>query len=184
MIYFIADHHFNDENIIKYENRPYANKQEMHDDMIRKWNSVVTEDDEVYVLGDFYIPTSEKHYKDAILPAISVLRQLNGTKYLVAGNHDIPLFTDSDLRKMGFERVYDKPIILDGFWMLSHEPLYVNDSIPYVNIFGHIHNSPLYINYSKRHYCVCVERVGYIPVSFDEIKRSIIEEGGNINERV
>lgn len=48
MIYFIADTHFNHENIIKYCDRPFSNAKEMNEYIIQKWNSVVKEDDIVY----------------------------------------------------------------------------------------------------------------------------------------
>lgn len=51
MKYFIADMHFNHENIIRYCNRPFENSNEMNEYII-KWNSVVTENDIVYHLGD------------------------------------------------------------------------------------------------------------------------------------
>ena len=41
------------------------------------------------------------------------------------------------IEKYGFEKVYDTDIIIDGFWILSHEPKYVNKNFPYANIFAH-----------------------------------------------
>ena len=59
MIYFIADTHFNHENIIKYCDRPLSNAKEMNEYIIQKWNSVVNEDDIVYHLGDVGFGTTE-----------------------------------------------------------------------------------------------------------------------------
>lgn len=56
----------------------------------------------------------------------------------------------------------------------SHEPLYVNENMPYANLFGHVHNSPIFKDFSKQHYCVSVERINYAPISFEEIKKQII----------
>ncbi len=57
MIYFIADTHFGDERILRYENRPFHNAQDMDRELARRWNETVAPDDKVYVLGD----RSEEH---------------------------------------------------------------------------------------------------------------------------
>lgn len=157
MIYFIADTHFSEENIRRYENRPFKNAIEMNEKLITKWNEIVSEEDPVYVLGDF----------GAINQEDFILKQLKGIKFLVKGNHDMN--SNHYYRKAGFQEVYDYPIIIRNFWILSHEPLYINENMPYANIFGHVHNSPIIKTFSKQHYCVSVERINYAPISFDEI---------------
>ncbi len=156
-IFFIADTHFGDDNIRRYENRTFQTVRFMDEEMIVRWNHIVTEEDIVYVLGDFGAAGSEKE----------LLERLNGDKLLVKGNHD--LCTNGYYRAAGFEEVYDKPVILDNFWILSHEPMYVNANMPYANIFGHVHNSPLYKDFSAQHYCVSAERIDYTPISFDKV---------------
>lgn len=157
MIFFIADTHFSEENIMRYENRPFENADEMNREIVSRWNCVVNEEDEVYVLGDFGAAGQEA----------AMLGQLKGRKYLVKGNHDVK--SNQYYRDAGFEEVYDCPVIIKDFWILSHEPLYVNTNMPYANLFGHVHNSPIIRTFSKQHYCVSVERTNYAPVSFDEI---------------
>ncbi len=161
--FFIADTHFSDDNIRRYENRPFHNTESMDAEMIERWNTEVAKDDFVYVLGDFGAEGREK----------TVLTQLNGVKYLVKGNHDTK--GNSEYRQFGFEEVYDHPIIIDGFWILSHDALYVNSNMPYANLFGHVHNSPIVKDYSSQHYCVSVERINYTPIEFNVIKRKIKE---------
>lgn len=73
-------------------------------------------------------------------------------------------------------------MVLDGFFMLSHEPMYINSYTPYANIFGHVHGNPMYRDKSGHSFCACVERTGYRPVSFDMIKKEMagcqtMEEG-------
>lgn len=160
-IFFIADMHFSEENIIKYENRPFASVQDMNEKLIDKWNARVGEKDMVYVLGDFGASGQEKE----------ILSRLQGIKYLVKGNHDSK--ENEYYRNVGFQEVYDCPILLESFWMLSHEPLYVNENMPYANLFGHVHNSPLFKDFSKQHYCVSVERTDYAPIAFEVIKERI-----------
>lgn len=163
MVYFIADTHFSEENIMMYENRPFKSVTEMNEELIVRWNQVVSEDDVVYVLGDLGAANQEAF----------ILEQLKGNKYLVKGNHDTK--SNQYYRESGFQEVYDCPIIIENFWILSHEPLYVNTNMPYANIFGHVHNSPIITTYSKQHYCVSVERINYTPISFDEIILKIQE---------
>lgn len=162
-IYFIADTHFGEQNIINYENRPFETVEEMNQAMIAGWNACVQSEDVIYVLGDFGAQGREAE----------LLKQLQGRKYLVKGNHDTP--SNEYYRNAGFEEVYDQPIILKNFWILSHEPLYVNENMPYANLFGHVHNSPLFKDYSKQHFCVSVERIGYRPIAFEEIVKRVQE---------
>jgi len=181
MIYFIADTHFSDDAIRRYENRPYGDVRKMNESMIENWNSVVADEDEVYVLGDFGALSDSKEECDGLgTKEISrnILAALKGTKYLVKGNHD----TESNeyYRQAGFAEVYDKPVILEEFWILSHEPLYVCENMPYANLFGHVHNSPLYKDYSRQHYCVSVERIGYQPISFAEVAACVKSGKGNM----
>ncbi len=157
MIFFIADTHFSEENIMKYENRPFESVAAMNGEIVNRWNSVVKEEDEVYVLGDFGAAGQEA----------LMLSRLKGRKFLVKGNHDVR--SNQYYRDAGFEEVYDHPVIIQDFWILSHEPLYVNTNMPYANLFGHVHDSPMIKTFSRQHYCVSVERTDYAPVSFDEI---------------
>ena len=159
-VFFIADTHFGDENIIRYENRPFQSVEEMNDTLIKNWNSTVTQSDKVYVLGDF------EQVKESI-ELRRILKSLKGQKYLIKGNHDI--LSNEYYRNVGFQEVYDVPIIFEKFWILSHEPVYLNSNMPYANIFGHVHNNPIIKNYSKQHYCVSVERINYTPILFSEI---------------
>ena len=162
-IFFIADTHFSEENIMRYENRPFTNVENMNEELISNWNKLVGKEDEIYVLGDFGASGKEKE----------ILNRLNGIKYLVKGNHDTQ--SNEYYRQAGFEEVYDCPIIVEGFWILSHEPLYINENMPYANLFGHVHNSPLFKDYSKQHVCVSVERLNYSPIGFGDIKKRIQE---------
>lgn len=163
-IFFIADLHFDDENIILYENRPVKNSAEMNNLLINRWNNTVSIEDTVYVLGDF-CENAEKNKE--------LLDNLKGTKILVKGNHDTQ--TNSFYRQAGFSECYDIPVIFESYWILSHEPLYVNENMPYANIFGHVHNSPIYKDFSSHHFCVSAERINYIPISFEDIKRKVSE---------
>ena len=52
-IFYIGDLHFGHNNIIKYDDRPFLNVQEMDMSLINNWNSVVTDEDKVIILGDF-----------------------------------------------------------------------------------------------------------------------------------
>ena len=162
-IYFIADTHFGDDNIRRYENRPYDSVEKMDADLIEKWNNSITDGDEVYILGDFGAVGKEKE----------ILSKLKGTKYLVKGNHDVE--SNEYYRNCGFKEVYDLPVILKNFWILSHDAIYVNTNMPYANLFGHVHNNPIVKDYSSQHFCVSVERIDYTPISFAEIINKVKE---------
>ena len=159
MIYFIADTHFHSNDIAKQ--RGFKNYKEMDKIIIENWNNTVTSQDTVYILGDMFEDCVRADY----------LSQLKGYKILIVGNHDYISDDDKDNLEL-----IDYPIIFNEFWILSHKPMYVTESAPYANIFGHVHNNPMYKTVSSRSYCVSAERINYTPISFEEIKRQVMAE--------
>ncbi|MDR1268137.1 MAG: metallophosphoesterase family protein [Planctomycetaceae bacterium] len=160
--FFFSDPHFGHYNIIEYQNRPFQTTEEMDAVMIENWNRVVTPNDHVYLLGDVSLHTPKKTHE--------ILHQLQGTITLVLGNHD----NRAELEKTGrFDLVSPYPILYDNFFLLSHEPIFVNEQCPFCNIYGHTHrnkfeNTLLHVN-------VCAECVDYTPIPFDEVRKIVKE---------
>jgi calcineurin-like phosphoesterase family protein len=101
MRYFTADHHFDHVKIIRYEDRPFKNVQDMNNKLIKGWNSVVkSHDDVVYVLGDL----SMRGREDNPNPLRVALRKMRGVKHLILGNHD--KFNPFTFVDMGFTSVH------------------------------------------------------------------------------
>lgn len=79
MIYFSSDQHYWHNNVIRYCSRPHASVEEMNEDMVLKWNTIVRPEDTVYNLGDFSL---------AFRAVELYPMRLMGNKILVPGNHD------------------------------------------------------------------------------------------------
>ena len=167
-ILITSDLHLGHENIIEYCNRPFANVEDMNEQLIKRWNKTVNWDDVVYVLGDFTFLSQDQ--------TATICSQLRGKIKLVKGNHDKR--SNQWYRDCGIHEVYDYPIIIHDFIVLSHEPqsFIVNDKGPYINLFGHVHDSPIFETYGKRHFCACVERHDYKPVEIKYILNKIEEK--------
>ena len=157
--WYIADTHLNHFNIIEYCNRPFTDVEQMNETIIKRWNSVVKKDDIVWHLGDFALGS-----KECITGIVS---QLNGKIKLIRGNHDT--HNNQWYRDCGFVEVYDCPIIIKDFVVLSHEPLPFVMNQVYVNLFGHVHTSPMFETWGKQNACLCVERHNYYPVNEEVI---------------
>lgn len=157
MKYFIADLHIEDANILTYEHRPFKSLQDMRKTIVDNWNKTVTDDDEVYLLGD--------------IGDISVLSELKGHIIIVCGNHD-----NADEIEKAFPdiEINRHTIMIDNMW-LSHKPIgYMPPEIPYINIHGHLHRFDYGFPGRKwkdgnRYFNVSVEKINYTPISFDRI---------------
>jgi calcineurin-like phosphoesterase family protein len=80
-IWFTSDTHLSHRNIIQYCNRPDQTVLDMDKRIINNWNKVVRKDDIIYHLGDFSFCNKKNEVEE-------LLRQLNGQKHLIVGNHD------------------------------------------------------------------------------------------------
>ena len=149
-IFFIGDTHFNHGNIIKYCARPFSGAKEMNSVLIKNWNKTVSEDSEVFFLGDFAIGNSKE-----------LMSKVNGKIHWIRGNHD---------------SVGDKmcKFEYDGYeFLLVHNPdEYVGKFDGWI-IHGHKHNNNLlrypFINVRNKTINVSVETLGYRPISIQEL---------------
>ncbi|QHT63097.1 phosphoesterase [Paenibacillus lycopersici] len=161
-VFFISDHHFGHKAIIDFESRPFENAEDMNETMIQKWNAVVGKEDKVFHLGDFSFLNRDRTKE--------IVSRLNGCKHLILGNHDRGR-TRSWWLDVGFDEVSEHPIIYKDFFFLSHEPMYMNRHMPYVNVHGHIHGQ----KYEGIHYFnVCVEHWDYTPLTFEQIRDAVV----------
>lgn len=166
--FFIADMHFGHEKIIKMCNRPFENVQDMKDQLIKKWNNKVNDDDIVYILGDFSFKCSKEE-------TIEILNQLKGKKVLLKGNHD-KYVGQKDFDNC-FEKICDilqvnedkLQIILCHYPIIDYPGMYYGAKM----IYGHIHNK--YIPHRDM-YCASVECINYEPVTWDELEHIYAEK--------
>lgn len=150
--YYISDVHLFHKNVTNegsnFDNRPFETLEEMHKTIKDNWNSVVTNADHVYILGDL----SWKENED-VIKFVSTLR---GNKHLILGNHD--RVKDQRYKQLFVEIVDYKEIkdVVDGkehHLILSHFPIaFWNHQHHYtrsgnehkvwaIQLYGHLHNS-------------------------------------------
>jgi calcineurin-like phosphoesterase family protein len=131
-VFFTSDTHFwhsnKNSSIIDFCQRPYFSIEHMNESLIKNWNERVKEEDFVFHLGDFGFGGR------SLLKQI--FNQLNGTIYLIQGNHDknnvrINSNILSSVIKIGRYTV-----------KLQHDPYTIQDytNINFV-ICGHMHKS-------------------------------------------
>lgn len=165
MIYFTSDLHFCHGNVIKMCQRPFADVGEMDAALIRNWNALVSDRDEVYILGDFV-------YKGRGQQANDILRKLKGKKYLVKGNHEKYL-RDPDFDLSAFEWVkdYHEMGYNDAQFILFHYPIldWAHYRRKSVHLYGHVHNHGFVHPEEPRAINVGVDCHDYYPVSIQAI---------------
>lgn len=159
-VYIWSDQHFGHENIIKYSNRPFRDKYDMDQQLVIAHNEVVGENDICLWLGDIAFMKNGK--------ANFVLRQCNGYKILIVGNHDMQ---KKQLKKLDVDEFHLTYEIKLGSitYLFTHYPL---DEVPpnTINVHGHTHTEG---DQSDLHINVSVEQINYTPISL----RSVLVEG-------
>lgn len=127
--FLTADLHLGHQSILSYcpdRGERWDTTDEMNADIIRLWNETVRPWDEVYVLGDACM--------GKIVDSLALIKQLQGSKYLVAGNHDrcSPLYERNEEKRLkwvnkyttaGFEMIFNRETTL--VFSYNHQPVEV-----------------------------------------------------------
>lgn len=104
MNYYISDLHLLHKNCIGFDERPFADLEEMHEAILANWNRKVTNSDTVYILGDATLYGKKED-------AIALVARMKGKKVLVRGNHD---HIDDYRYQQLYEEICDYKEIQDG----------------------------------------------------------------------
>ena len=117
MRYYLADPHYFHGNLNnRMDKRGFSSVEEMNEYMIEKHNNKVRKNDEIVFLGDVSFGKAQE--------TMEVLKRLNGTKYLIQGNHEKYL-KDASFDKTLFKwiRPYEELNDNNRFVILSHYPI-------------------------------------------------------------
>lgn len=175
--YVISDLHLGHQAILKYRTK-FATLDEMHDTIINNWNSAVTPQDKVYILGD--VAWNKQ--------SLTLLNSMNGKKVLIKGNHDILPLKEyvkyfEDIRgAMEYKEC-----------ILTHIPVHETQLKRFkINIHGHLHDKTIqehcFVEKDESDYKmdkwdnlkpgmvdrwqynnVCCEQINYTPILLEEI---------------
>lgn len=166
MNYYTADTHFFHTNIIKYCNRPFKDAEEMNEKIIENFNSVLTDEDTLYILGDIGMGKNTTPADVA-----RMLGRIKGKKILIAGNHDETLIKKPVVREQ-LGGIHKQLLIKDAtnYVFLCHYPMLHWDKSHNgsINLYGHIHNTePAFV--VENSYNVGVDVCDFMPLTLDQI---------------
>lgn len=156
MLWFTADEHYGHTNIIKYCSRPFSSVEEMNEKLINNHNSVVSDKDVVWHVGDFTL--SGSHF------AFTIQRRLHGKHFYINGSHDRWIEEASVPAPYLKELMYEgQRIVLCHYafrvWPHSHHGSW--------QMYGHTHGKLPGIGYQ---WDVGVDNNNFLPISFDQLK--------------
>lgn len=191
----ISDLHLGHSKILEFTDRktgerirPFASLDEMHATIIKNWNSVVKPHDKVYIVGDIAVG-------DRVSEANKILRELNGSKEAILGNHDKLSF--STINKFSYEYRLKTVhgALMERFYIrtehseksvdvcFTHIPIHpssLGDRVDF-NIHGHLHNAhvtrPYFVSEimewadiaDDRYINVSLEAINFTPVKITDI---------------
>ena len=175
MIFLSSDWHFNHDKDFIWQVRGFNSVQEMNEEIIKRHNSVVKPDDDVYVLGDLCMGADLESNK-------ALIESLNGKLHIVFGNHD------TDNRKLMYLDC-GNVVEICGYatmlryqkhtFYLSHYPTNTNNyddekplSCRVINLCGHTHTFDKHTEMwykNQLSYHVEMEAHNCFPVSLDYI---------------
>lgn len=173
MYFFIADEHYAHANVIGFNDRPFADIEEMDEALIANHNSVVKKGDIVIHAGDFcrYKRYYDKHpnHKDVA----SYINRLNGTHVFLKGSHDYWMPRNKSIQ------IWEK--MIDGHYLVvCHYAMHTwaRSHFNSWHLYAHSHKD---LKLSGKRHCISVENTNYFPLSFDQVKEIMVDKSNNPN---
>lgn len=164
MYYFTADEHFNHTNIIKYCNRPFSSVEEMNNEIIRRFNSVVGVNDITIHAGDFCWGNKGV--------AINFTKQLAGNHIFLKGCHDHWL--PDSVKYIWRKKIDGQFVVVCHYamrtWWTSHYNSW--------QLYGHSHGR---LDPVGKQWDIGVDNNSFYPVSWDQIKMIMKDRPDNFN---
>ena len=181
-IFFASDWHLFHNSVIKpeFDDRPFDNIHQMHDELVENWNSVVTNDDYVFYTGDLSFGSRNK--------TLPIIKELNGKIHFVMGNHD----KYKDIKKLDkfvdIVDYYDLTVLDDTVTegkhpgkqliCMMHYPIISWNCKGYGSwmVHGHCHGKLMKSQpeiYEQKIIDVGCMNHNYIPISYEELRNEM-----------
>lgn len=176
-IWITTDPHFMHGKFFLYGERGFNTPEEMCEQIVKNWNSVVKPNDIVYLLGDVILNDIDK--------GIEYLKQLNGNIHIVRGNHDT---------NQKIEKYLECPNVVSVSWgemikhkkrmiFLSHAPTIYRtmddneNKQGIINIHGHTHQKTNFLYEDNPYvYHAGMDSHNLTPILIDDIIKEIDEK--------
>lgn len=197
-IWFTSDPHYSHENIIRLCNRDFVDIYEHDKILIENYNSLVSDTDDCYFLGDLAYRCSPERVSE-------ILNKLNGKIYCLLGNHDKPLIqavqkgllndilNNGKLEIFGLKSIIkDRTISIAKMIEINNQKIFISHyalrTFPCAfrgayHLFGHSHGR-IISKYKIMDVGVDSTEIPrkYFPVSFDEIREIMKIKSQNFSE--
>lgn len=168
-VWLTSDLHFGHDREFIWKARGYSSVSEMDAEQVQKWNEVVSDEDDVYVLGDCMLGGTEN---------IEFIKQLKGNIHICLGNHDTSnrekmyreLSNVVEVAEVGIRLKYNK-----HHFILTHYPMMTGniekESLKHMslNLYGHTHQTSNFYNDMPFMYHVGVDSHNGYPVLLDDV---------------
>ena len=170
-IFVTSDWHFCHDKAFLYVPRGFASAGEMNEIIIQNYNSVVSDNDDVYMLGDAILSNTEK--------GLECMRRLRGRLHLIRGNHDSAKRWEEYAKLKNVTELAAACYLKVGKYnfFLSHFPCitsnFDDDKAPWqrtLSISGHTHSKELFN--AKTSYNACVDAHNNFPVDIEAVIES------------
>jgi len=169
-IWVTSDTHFGHQKEFLWGPRGFSSSFDHDEFIIQNWNSVVGDEDDVYLLGDVMLGDNEH--------GLDCLKRLHGKIHIVLGNHDtearIELYiTCPNVVEIvhAIEIKYKK-----HYFFLCHYPVITanyDDQLAWakhlINLHGHTHSQYKFYNDNPYMYNVSLDAHNNMPVEINEI---------------
>ena len=166
-IFLTSDLHFGHDREFVWKVRGYNSVEEMNEAQVRKWNEIISDEDDVYILGDLMLGLVEN---------INYLEKLKGKIHIVLGNHDTAtreamykeLPNVVEVAEVGIRLKYKK-----HHFVLTHFPMLTGnlekESLKQMscNFYGHTHQINNFYEDRPYMYHVGVDSHDGYPVDID-----------------
>jgi calcineurin-like phosphoesterase family protein len=179
MYFFTADEHYYHEKILGYCNRPFKNIDEMNEELIKRFNAVVGNDDTTIHVGDFTLSKDFGKIEN-------IIRRLNGDHIFIRGSHDywrddLPYVWECEILNNRNGEIEKNYIVACHYemrvWPRSHYGSFM--------LFGHSHGKlagegkSIDVGVDTQHLPF---HVPFSPYSLDEIREIMKKKKDNINQ--
>lgn len=189
-VFFTADLHLYHDNILWMNNRPFKNCDDMWEYIKAEWNSKVSKDDYVFILGDVLWGSQASRLK-------AMSKSLNGNICIVMGNHDKEKTADGvsgsnfdcfySYSRSDYIRCKRASTDTDVLIFMSHYPAitWPQKGRGSIMLHGHVHGSLDEFNEQSEDLRVDVGLDGKLAnmhiLSFDDVYEYMLHKAGDIS---